>query len=279
MSTERSDAIGGVSGDGDAVSLGDASCGNAPSAREYPRCPLFIGLVGVPVTIIGGGSIAAHKAEVLLGYGACVKIVASTVRPDVVELVERAGMDGPGSSGAATVEVQEHPYRARDLDGAQLVIAATNDREVNAQVAADAWDRGIFANVVDDLEACSFTFPSSFQRGHLQIAVSTGGASPIVARSIRRGLEQTYDESWEEYLDLLAETRALVQERVKGGTDVRKPLYGALTTGELHQMIRDGEHPTAEEAYAMFVEPLLAAAPGDDGQGDAGVGSSEEEER
>lgn len=250
---------------GAAEPSGDVS-GGETLEHEYSRCPLFVGLVGVPVAIIGGGSIAAHKAEVMLGYGARVKIVASTVRPEVQDLLDKVERESSGRSDAASLEVQEHPYSPEDLDGAQLAIAATNKREVNSQVANDAWDRGIFANVVDDVEECSFIFPSSFQRGRLQIAVSTGGASPIVARSIRKDLEQTYDESWEEYLDVLAKTRVLIQERVKGGTEVRKPLYRALTTGELHQLIREGWHPSAEDAYERFAEPLLR----DIGDADAG---------
>ncbi len=124
---------------------------------------------------------ATRKVGKLLQAGAEVLVVAPEIRPELLEM------------GA---EIQSRPYEYGDLEGAELAFAATDSREVNAAVAGEAKERGIPINVADRPTEGSFTVPSTLRRGALQVAVSTGGASPTLARRIRSGLEEGFGPEW-----------------------------------------------------------------------------------
>lgn len=132
--------------------------------------PVFLDLQGVPVLVVGGGVIAYRKAGGLAQAGAVVTVVAPEVLPELAELV---------------AHVLLRPYRSADVAGFQLVITATNDPAVNAAVASDARVAQVWANSADDPQNCSFILPAVTRRGLVTVAVSTGGASPALAGTIR----------------------------------------------------------------------------------------------
>jgi precorrin-2 dehydrogenase / sirohydrochlorin ferrochelatase len=125
--------------------------------------------------------VAARKARKLLQAGAEVVVVSPEVLPEL---------------GDTSVEVHERPYEYGDLEGANLAFAATNSREVNAAVAREAHARGIRINVADRPTEGDFSVPSTLRRGGLQVAVSTGGASPTLARGVRNELEEVFGPEW-----------------------------------------------------------------------------------
>ena len=129
---------------------------------------------------------ATRKVRKLLQAGAEVVVVSPEVR------AELAGMD---------VEIQHRPYEYGDLDGANLAFTATGSREVNAAVAGEAKERGVPINVADRPSEGDFAVPSTLRRGGLQVAVSTGGASPTVARRIRNELEEAFGPEWAEVVE------------------------------------------------------------------------------
>jgi siroheme synthase-like protein len=131
--------------------------------------------------VVGGGEVASRKVEKLLLAGAAVLVVSPEIRPEL------AGMD---------VEIQRRPYEYGDLEGANLAFAATGSREVNAAVAREAKELGLPVNVADRPSEGDFAVPSTLQRGNLQVAVSTGGASPTLARRIRGELEEAFGPEW-----------------------------------------------------------------------------------
>ncbi len=124
---------------------------------------------------------ASRKVEKLLLAGAAVVVVSPEVRPEL------AGMD---------VQIQRRPYEYGDLEGASLAFAATGSREVNAAVAREAKELGVPVNVADRPSEGDFSVPATLQRGDLQVAVSTGGASPTLARRIRGELEEAFGPEW-----------------------------------------------------------------------------------
>ena len=132
--------------------------------------PVFLDLQGVPVLVVGGGVIAFRKASGLVDAGAVVTVVAPVVVPELVSLVARC---------------ERRAYTAGEAANYQLVITATNDPAVNAQVAADARAAQVWANSADDPQNCSFILPAVTRRGLVTVAVSTGGASPALAGTIR----------------------------------------------------------------------------------------------
>jgi siroheme synthase-like protein len=134
--------------------------------------PVFLDLAGVPVLVVGGGPVALRKIVGLTEADAVVTVIA----PEVAEGIERIG---------ALAAVERRPYARGDLAGFRLVITATSDAAVNAQVAADAREAGVFVNSADDPENCTFILPAIARRGPITVAVSTGGTSPALAGRLR----------------------------------------------------------------------------------------------
>ncbi|HEY0520577.1 MAG TPA: NAD(P)-dependent oxidoreductase [Ilumatobacteraceae bacterium] len=137
--------------------------------------PIMLDLRGVSVVVVGAGRVAARKVEGLVRAGAEVTVVA----PEVDDAV---------SAIASTVIARR--YRSSDLDGAKLVITATNDTAVNAAVAADATARGVWVNSADDPVNCTFTLPAVARDGAVTVAVGTGGSSPALASHLREEIER-----------------------------------------------------------------------------------------
>ncbi len=145
--------------------------------------PLFLRLEGRRVVVVGGGEVASRKVRELLATGARVSVVASHAS-DAIETWAAAG----------TLELARRAFEERDLDGAWLVIAATDDREVNASVAAAAETRQVFVNAVDDPNNASAYFASIVRRPPFTIAISSGGELPALSRLVREVIESALPE-------------------------------------------------------------------------------------
>jgi siroheme synthase-like protein len=133
--------------------------------------PVYLDLSGVPVLVVGAGPVAARKIAGLAAAGALVCVVA----PTVSSAVDRASV----------AELREKPFDAADLEGVRLVVTATGSGEVDAAVAAAATAAGLWVNAADQPDDCSFILPAVARNGPLAVAVSTGGASPALARRLR----------------------------------------------------------------------------------------------
>jgi precorrin-2 dehydrogenase/sirohydrochlorin ferrochelatase len=139
--------------------------------------PIFLKLTGRRCVVIGAGHLAESKIESLRASDAAITVIAPAASQRITEQ-------------AASGEVQYHPrsYRSGDLEGAFLVVAATNDPAVNRAVFAEATATGVLCNAVDDPPFCDFYFPSVVRRGELQVAISTAGNSPALAQQLRKDL-------------------------------------------------------------------------------------------
>ena len=220
----------------------------APGGDGYrPPYPLFICLDGQPVTVVGAGRVAQRKVETLLLHGAVVTVVAPQATRELQELSER---------GAIAWERRE--YRDGDLAGALLAFGATSDRAVNERVYEEACRRTMLVNVVDVPDLCNAIVPSVMRRGRLQVAVSTDGASPETAKSIRHDLEDRFEPWWETYMDSLAAMRAEIKRRVDGPASRRAPLYRAvLSDGLVAEQARRGQVVDVDRTFERVVAPLL----------------------
>lgn len=161
------------------------------------------------VVVVGAGAVAERKINSLLQAGARVRVVA---------LDAKRQLDG--------VELLLEPYAPHHLGGAALAFAAATP-EVNARVVADARARGILVNSADDPESGDFSVPATVRRGELLIAVSTGGAAPVVAKLVRERLEAEFDDAWGDWLAILAEVRVQVLAEI-GAPDARRDLFERL---------------------------------------------------
>jgi siroheme synthase-like protein len=162
-----------------------------------PRFPLFINLEGRFCLVAGGGAAAARKVQALLDFGAALTVV-DPVPSDKIRSLEQRGR----------LSIRERPYGGpAEIAGAALVIAATNDRELNARVARDARAAAIPVNVADDPTLCSFFFPALVRRGDLVAGISTSGACPRLAARLREALEESWPENLGAALERLTEKR------------------------------------------------------------------------
>lgn len=155
--------------------------------------PMFVELSGKNVLIIGGGSVALRKCEKLLPYGAVITAVSSRFQPQFISL------EG--------VKLLFRPFDDADVEGRDMVIAATDDRALNEHAAALCAERHIPFNCVDDPDNCSFIFPSLAMRGRLSAGFCTGGASPTASAYFRQQFEDSLPDGLEEVLDFMAEIR------------------------------------------------------------------------
>lgn len=169
--------------------------------------PFFVDIAGRNGLIVGGGRVALHKLEKLLPYGARLTVVA----PEITESMAQCAQEND-------ICVIKRAFAPEDLTGMCFVIAASDDRGVNAEVGELCGEKGILVNVVDDKEACSFLFPSLVKAGKLGIGISTEGASPEIAASVRSQIACMIPAGMEEILDYLNTLRPLAKEYIKDNT-------------------------------------------------------------
>jgi len=141
--------------------------------------PLFVELAGRPCVVIGGGDVAERKVHALLTAGAVVTVVSPALSPALATLAD-----------AGRIAHVARLYADGDLAGAALAFAATDDGAVNADVAHEGRMRGVWVNAADDPAHCDAILPAVLRRGEITVAVSTGGASPALARAVRERLER-----------------------------------------------------------------------------------------
>ncbi len=158
--------------------------------------PVFWNISGKKCLIIGGGEVAARKAQRLLDCAAKVCVVSPALCPELADM-----------KSLRRIEHIDDDYAGEYLYGAALVIGATDDENTNALISNDAKSRGIPVNIVDDPEKCDFILPAIVEQGDLTIAVSTGGASPALARHLREELEAAYGEEYATLVSILGQLR------------------------------------------------------------------------
>jgi precorrin-2 dehydrogenase/sirohydrochlorin ferrochelatase len=178
--------------------------------------PLFLNLEGKRCLVVGGGTVAERKAQGLIEARASVVVVS----PVVTQTIYRWVVD-------ETIAHIPRPFRDEDVEGCRLVLAATNREQVNTQVAAAAHRRGIWVNVVDTPAACDFIAPAVVRRGALQIAISTSGNSPTLAKRLREALEALIGPEYGEVAELLGSLRVALRSQQEP-PEVRKALFEAL---------------------------------------------------
>ena len=154
-------------------------------------------LTGQPVLVVGAGTIAARKIDSLLDAGARVTVVAPRVGGDVERM-----------AAGRRVTLHRRPYASGDVRGMRIVVAATDDEQVNAAVSRDATGAGVLVNVVDRPALCTFTIPAVVRRGALTLAVATEGQCPACARALREELETRYGPEYGAAVQLLGRARA-----------------------------------------------------------------------
>jgi len=165
------------------------SCVNEKTMAYYP---IFLELKGKKILVVGGGQVAERKIEALLDCGAEIKIVSLKLTDKLHKIVENHGL-----------HYLQEEFQEKYLDGVFLVIAATDDRSLNHKISTTAQEKGLLINAVDQPPDCNFIVPSIVKKGDLQIAISTSGKSPALARKLREQLDSQFGDEYKDFLVLM----------------------------------------------------------------------------
>lgn len=203
---------------------------------EAPLYPVGLVVAGRPVLVVGGGRVAARKAAGLAWCRARVHVVASEVGDEIRRL------EG--------VTWEERPYERGEAGRYRLVIAATDDPDVNAAVFADAEAAGVWVNAADDPAHCTAVLPAVLRRGPITVAVATGGESPGLAAWLRDRLAEVVGPEYEDLLALVGELRRALQG---SGTPTDSLDWQSVLDSGILEMIRAGRMNEARERLRSWL--------------------------
>ncbi len=206
---------------------------------DTPLYPAFLNLQGKCCVVVGAGPVAKRKAAALLEAGAEVIVVAPEANE---EAFERGG-----------VRIVKRRYRAGDLRGAWLAVAATDDAEVNRRVAEDADAAGIWVNVADKAAASTFMPAAAVRRGRVVAAVSTAGASPALAARLRDRMAEALPEECGDFAAWLAAMRPRVQEALSDAA-ARERVLREMAGDAVFEAFRRRGRGHAEALAARLIE-------------------------
>ena len=178
--------------------------------------PINLKIDDMKIVIIGGGKVSYRKCINFLAFNKKVVVVSEEIIKEFENIKDE-------------IEIIEDSYNEKYIKEAFIVVAATNNKDVNHQIGIYCREYGKLVNVVDDGDLSNFTVPSFVKRGDLLLSVSTGGKSPSLSAKIRKELEEVYDESYEEYVNLLGETRKIIINNIGDVVERRKQLKELLS--------------------------------------------------
>jgi precorrin-2 dehydrogenase/sirohydrochlorin ferrochelatase len=217
---------------------------------ETPFYIACLKLTGRRCLVVGGGDIGLEKVEGLLACDARVVLVA----PDAIGPLRELADEG-------SIEWERREYRASDLEATFIAIAATNDTDVNIRVYEDAERRAMLVNIVDVPPLCNFILPAIVRTGPLAIAISTAGASPALAKRIKRQIADEYGEPYARLAVLLNEARGWAKGTLPTYQD-RKDFFEGIVNGDPDpvELLRAGDEAAVRELIAAAQRAHAPAA-------------------
>lgn len=189
--------------------------------------PINLNIENMQITIIGGGKVSYRKCMNFLVFNKKVTVISQEFIEEFIEIADK-------------VKLIKDSYKEKYIIDSNIVIAATNNKDVNKKIGLYCRNHGKLVNVADDLKLSNFTIPSYIKRGDLLISISTGGKSPSLSSKIRKDLEKNYDESYEEYINLLGEARINIINNTEDIKERRSKLKKLLdfTLEELREIVK-----------------------------------------
>jgi len=239
-----------------------------PRPDDQPDFPVVLRLAGCRCLVVGGGPVASRKAQALVVAGARVTVVAPRVVDSLAELavLPAAGparlRAGPPSGGAGSLELERRSYQPGEAMGYRLVVAATGRPEIDGTVVGDAVAAGVMVNSADRASPGTVQLPAVHRDGRVTVAVSTGGASPALARWLRDRIAGSLPPGVAEIATLVDEVRTAMRDagRPTGSVD-----WTAILDGQVAPLVAAGR---IDEARAVLLDACVPAPPG---PSDAGV--------
>jgi precorrin-2 dehydrogenase len=209
---------------------------------SFPLFPLFADLAGREVLVIGGGEVAVRKMEALLHAGAQVQVHAHALNDTLSQWL-----------AAGRIDRLEGGFDPGWLEKVWLLVAATDDRAFNARLAREAGLRRLLVNVVDDAELSTFQIPAIVDRAPLLVAISSGGAAPMLARRLREQLETLFDHSLGDFANLFARHRSAIRRQLPQLAQ-RRRWFEQVMDGPVPTLLRDGQREAAERTFQAALQ-------------------------
>ena len=166
--------------------------------------PIFLDIKDKPVLVIGGGDIAYRKIKLLIKSKPNIKVIAKNICPEILDLQEKF-----------SIKIVKKEFHVDDIEFPIIIIAATNDKSLNKQIAKEGLRKKIPVNVVDQPSLCTFTMGSIVERGSLVISISSSGKAPVLVRHLREKLEKLIPDSYKDLVDLAGKLREKVKKTIK----------------------------------------------------------------
>jgi precorrin-2 dehydrogenase / sirohydrochlorin ferrochelatase len=216
----------------------DQSC--VQGMLDTPFYIACLRLTGRRCVVVGGGDVGLEKVEGLLACDADVVLIA----PDAIAPLRELADEG-------SIAWERRPYATGDLEATFIAIAATNDTDVNIRVFEDAERRAMLVNVVDVPPLCNFILPAIVRHGPLAIAISTAGASPALAKRLKREIGEVYGEPYARLAVLLNAARGWAKATLPTYQD-RKEFFESIVNGEPDPvaLLRDGDEAAVRDLIA-----------------------------
>src|SRR5918992_1567043 len=213
----------------------DQSC--VQGMLDTPFYIACLKLEGRRCLVVGGGDVGLEKVEGLLACNGDVTLVA----PDAIEPLRELAAEG-------SIRWEQRTYEPAHLEGTFMVIAATNDTDVNIRVYEDAERRAMLVNVVDVPPLCNFILPAIVRSGPLAIAISTAGASPALAKRLKREIGESYGEPYARLAELLNEARGWAKGSLPTYQD-RKAFFESIVHGDPDpvELLRRGDEQAVRD--------------------------------
>ena len=205
--------------------------------------PIFLCVENRACLVVGGGEVGARKVDTLLRCGARVSVVSPEMLPWLAERVHEGAVELVGAR-----------YEEQQLQGQFLVIAATDDLELNCRVAHDAEKRGLLCNVVDYPQEGNFILPALVQRGALTVAISTSGQSPALARKLRQELQERFGFEYADFLELMGAVRSRLLRESKDSR-ANKERFDQLVQSPLLELVRVRDYEAIDRLLQNVVGP------------------------
>jgi siroheme synthase-like protein len=217
---------------------------------ETPFYIACLRLSGRRCVVVGGGEVGLEKVEGLLACDGEVTVIAPEARPELAQLA----LEG-------SIRWEQREYRSGDLEGALIAIAATDDTDLNIRVFEDAEARAMLVNVVDVPPLCNFILPAIVRNGPLAIAISTAGASPALAKRMKREIGEMFGEPYANLAIVLNEARGWAKATLPTYQD-RKEFFESIVNGQPDpiELLRagglEGVRELVQEAQRASVTPV-----------------------
>lgn len=206
--------------------------------------PIWLNLEGKRCVVVGGSEVASRKVKSLLGCRADVWVVSPELISKLSEYAQRK-----------EITHINRGYQTKDIEGAFLVIGATDDERTNRKIAEDAFRLNLLVNIVDSRELCNFLVPATMRRDGLVISVSTGGNSPALARKIRRDLEGIYGPEYTVLIELLGNLRPRILKKIKDEKG-RKLFWQKLIDSNILELIKTGQNEEIERMIQVMMDEI-----------------------